>query len=230
MKKPMLLLIWPPLILNVAGVLVVFGLVAYQYATGSVPDGATPQVSYGQTQFALSMLIVAVEWAFAGWLIVQYRQTGVSLRTLFGQDGRLLGFRWKPAVALFVVYNVVFAAYMGYVWITMPDLSYRGMSSIQIGLFIVLLPATAGFTEELIWRGYLIGALENAGRNRWAAIWISSVSFMLIHGVFFPDKLVVTLIIGLITGYYYSRERSLLPLIATHWLVDVWSFGIFFLR
>ena len=59
---------------------------------------------------------------------------------------------------------------------------------------------------------------------------ISSVSFALIHGVFFPDKLLFTFLIGLILGFYYQKKRLLLPLMLTHWIMDLWSFGIFYFR
>ena len=40
-----------------------------------------------------------------------------------------------------------------------------------------------------------------------------------------------TLLFGIVTGYYYVRERNLIPLMITHAMVDLWSFGWFlFLR
>jgi membrane protease YdiL (CAAX protease family) len=104
------------------------------------------------------------------------------------------------------------------------------MSAIQILLLIGLTPLTAAFTEELIWRGHIISGLELRGRRTWAAILISAASFSVIHGVFLPDKLLVTFLLGIVTGYYYVRERKLIPLMFTHWFVDVWSFGIFLIR
>ncbi len=112
----------------------------------------------------------------------------------------------------------------------MPDLTYRDMNPFQGIIFILLVPVTAAFTEELIWRGHILSGFELRGKSPWVALLISAVSFALIHGVFLPDKLLVTFIVGIVTGIYYLRERSLLPIMVTHWFVDVWGFGIFLLR
>ena len=38
-----------------------------------------------------------------------------------------------------------------------------------------------------------------------------------------------TFLFGIVTGYYYVRERNLIPLMITHAVVDFWSFGWFLL-
>jgi membrane protease YdiL (CAAX protease family) len=43
------------------------------------------------------------------------------------------------------------------------------------------------------------------------------------------DKLVVTFLVGIITGWYYWRERKLLPIMVAHGLLDTWGYGIFVL-
>jgi membrane protease YdiL (CAAX protease family) len=41
--------------------------------------------------------------------------------------------------------------------------------------------------------------------------------------------LVVTFLVGIIAGWYYWKERNLIPVIIAHWLLDVWGYGIFVL-
>lgn len=230
MKKVWFYIIWPPVVLNIGGLLLIAGRYAYKYATATAPAPGTIQVSFGQIQFALSAFIFVVEWLFAGLLIYGYRKNNESIRSLFSPTGHLLAFRWGPVVALFVLFNAIFVGYMFYLIARMPDLSYRDMQPTQIVLFMLLTPVTAAFTEELIWRGHILTGLERSGKKPWAALLIAATSFALIHSVFLPDKLAVTLLIGIITGIYYQRERSLLPLMITHWFVDVWSFGVFLFR
>jgi membrane protease YdiL (CAAX protease family) len=230
MKKTWFYVVWPPIVLNVGAVLLIAAMYAYRYATSTVPTPETISVSYGQIQFALGVFIFVVEWFFAGILLYRYRKANESIRSLFSRTGNLLEFRWPPAILLFVLSNVVFVGYIFYLIVRMPDLSYRDMSPFQISLFMLLTPVTAAFTEELIWRGHIISGLELLGKKSWVALLISAISFALIHGVFLPDKLVVTFLIGIITGVYYLRERSLMPIMVTHWFVDVWSFGVFLFR
>jgi membrane protease YdiL (CAAX protease family) len=218
--------ILPPIVLNL-GALLIFGAI---YATRLPTSPEAFESDFGQTQFILSVFIFVVEWLFALILIRRYRRSGLSIRVLFSRTTSLLEFSWKPAILLFVAFNALFILYVIYLIARMPALTYRGMNGIQILLLIGLTPLTAAFTEELIWRGHIISGLELRGKHRWAAILISAVSFSLIHGIFLPDKLLVTFLLGIVAGYYYARERNLIPLIFTHWFVDVWSFGIFLFR
>jgi membrane protease YdiL (CAAX protease family) len=230
MKKIWFYVVWPPIVLNVGGVLLIAAIYAYKYASLTTPTPGAIQVSYSQIQFALSAFIFFVEWFFAGLLLYGYRKTNASIRSLFSRTGNLLEFRWRPAILLFILFNAVFVGYVFYLTARMPDLSYRDMHPFQISLFMLLTPVTAAFTEELIWRGHIISGLELQGKKSWVALLISAISFALIHGVFLPDKLVVTFLIGILAGVYYLRERSLVPIMITHWFVDVWSFGVFLFR
>ena len=230
MKKVWFYIIWPSIVLNLGGLLLIAAIYAFKYASSSTPTAGTIQVSFGQIQFALSTFIFLAEWFFAGLLIYGYRKSNASIRPLLSRTANLLDFRSLPAILLFVLFNAVFVGYVLYLIARMPDLSYRDMSPVQVGLFMFLTPLTAAFTEELIWRGHILSGLEMDGKKSWVALLISAVSFALIHGVFLPDKLVVTFLIGLLAGVYYLRERNLLPLMVTHWFVDVWSFGVFLFR
>ena len=74
--------------------------------------------------------------------------------------------------------------------------------------------------------GHVQTQLLLGGRGPWPAILLMSLSFALIHGVFFPDKVAITFLLGLITGWYYQREHNLLPLIVAHVVLDLRSLGL----
>ena len=222
--------VWPPIVMNVGSVLLIAAMYAFKYATSTTPIPGTIQIGFGQIQFALSVLIFLVEWLFALLLLYKYRKSNESVRSLFSRTGNPLKFRWGPTILLFILANGIFIGYVLYLIARMPDLTYRDMNPFQAILFLLLTPATAAFTEELIWRGYIISGFELRGKSTWGALLISATSFALIHGVFLPDKLLVTFLMGIVTGVYYIRERTLLPIMFTHWLMDVWSFGIFLIR
>ncbi len=227
MKTVWFYIIWPLIVLNVGGMLLIAAISASKYATSPAFTVESIRVSFGQIQFTLSVFICFVEWFFAGLFISGYRRSNVSLRSSFSRTTNLIGFHWMPVILLFILFNVVFIGYLFSLIARMPELSYRDMSPVQVGLFMILGPLTAAFTEELTSRGHILSGLIPEGKKLWVAILISAVSFALIHGVFLPDKLVVTFLIGLLTGWYYLRERNLLPLMVTHWFVDPSSFGVF---
>jgi membrane protease YdiL (CAAX protease family) len=213
---------WLPAIIFNLGSACLFGVFyAYYYAFGAAATGAlTP----GKMQFWLSAFIFLVEWSFAIALILSLRRSGISLRQVIAPAGEMWGFRWIPAILLFIAVNILMLIYMFSLQALYGELGYADLAPWQRVAMIVLVPLTAAFCEELIWRGYVLPGWLSTGK-RWLAILLSALSFALIHGIFLPDKLLMTFIFGVITGYYYTRQPNLLPLFFTHWFVDFWSYG-----
>jgi uncharacterized protein len=80
---------------------------------------------------------------------------------------------------------------------------------------------TAGVTEELLFRGYLLPRLELLIRNRQAAIFLSSLLFGLGHwgfGTFI--NIAGAMVIGWILALYYDRWRNIKVMILFHILWD----------
>jgi membrane protease YdiL (CAAX protease family) len=212
-----------PFILNVAGLLV-FGAA---YVGAAMRQQTLSVTQQEQMLFALYVIVFTVQVVAAAGLIVERKRRGISLAALVSPIGPPRHFRWMPAVLIFVAFNGLFAAY---VLITVvlrgawPSLNH--LDAWQRVFMLIAIPIQAGFCEELIWRSHLIPQFELRGRRTRAAIWLSALSFATIHGFFLPDKLIVTLLFGLLAGVYFARERNALPLMVSHWFVDVWSFGL----
>jgi len=100
------------------------------------------------------------------------------------------------------------------------------LNAFHILFYLAINPITAGFVEELIWRGYFIEKLLATGRSELKSIVYSSISFAFIHGFIVLDKLVVTFLFGLIAGAYYVKERNIPVLIAAAIVVDVIAFAL----
>jgi len=219
----------PPLILNL-GAILIFGT---YYALLATNPAAVQGINPAQVQFLTYVFIFLVEWAFALILIARVARRGVQLRQLLAPSGGLFGFRKLPAIAIFLFVNAALGIYVLAAtkiygqWPRLDDLQ-----AWQRAFVLVLVPVTAAFCEELIWRGHLISELElrrlRAGRKRVAstAIILSAISFATIHGIFLLDKLVLTFILGVGMGFYFTRERNLVPLMFSHFVADVWTFGL----
>jgi membrane protease YdiL (CAAX protease family) len=207
-------LVYFPVIFNVIGILAI-GLLFAVSPDHSADPGAINTV-------ALASLFLPW-WLFASIVIRRLRRKGVSIREFIMPGGR---FNLMPAVLVFVLLNVLFSAYIvvSLVYGRIPAMS--DLNPLQILFFIVLVPITAGFAEELIWRGYFIDKLIASGSSETRAIIYSSISFAFIHGFWFVDKLAVTFLFGLIAGFYYARERNLLVLMVAHVVVDVIGYGL----
>jgi len=78
-----------------------------------------------------------------------------------------------------------------------------------------VLAATAGITEEIVFRAYAITRLEQLGWGRWAAIAAGGV-FALLH---LYQGLFAVVVIAAVTGVFtwlYKWKRTLLPLMVAH--------------
>jgi len=202
-----------PILYNVVG-LIVFALI---YSSGSAAD-------YELFNYALYSGVFVTHWLVASVVIRRFRRRGLSLKQTVEPKK---GLRWLPALLVFVSVNVLFSIYMAtalHLGRISPPTS--GPSLFSTVFYLVLQPVTAGFVEELVWRGYFIEMLLARGFSEWNSIVLSSVSFAFIHGFTVVDKLAVTFMFGLIAGTYYVRERNLPVLMISHIAADVVGFGL----
>lgn len=220
-----LYLILPPVILNVTSLILYGGYYALYYTQPEAVAGASPS----HILYITFLLIFIVEWSFTISILRKRKKSGKSIISLIAPGSHPWRFRWGPAILIFITLNALFAVYLCLANLVYPDLaaSYQGVELIWRTLGVLLIPLTAAFCEELIWRGHILSSLEIRGYSPWRAILISATSFALIHGIFLPDKLVVTFLFGIAAGWYYLRERNLLVLMFSHWVLDLWSFGLF---
>ena len=93
---------------------------------------------------------------------------------------------------------------------------------------MVFAALTAGFTEELIFRAYLVPRLEILFKNKSAAVVVSALMFSLAHYHYFSiSETIFTFCIGVVIAIYYQWYRNVKVLIFTHAAIDFISFLIF---
>jgi membrane protease YdiL (CAAX protease family) len=93
---------------------------------------------------------------------------------------------------------------------------------------LIFTAITAGFTEELIFRGYLVPRLEMLFKNKHMPVIISSLMFGLIHFRYqsYTEVIFATLF-GVVFAIHYQWYRNIKILIFTHACVDLVSFLAF---
>jgi len=91
--------------------------------------------------------------------------------------------------------------------------------------FWIFMSFTAGFCEELVYRGFAIRALQSLNITTWLAVSIATLLFVLMHGLsvlaLFP--FVTIYVAGLIFSALFLWRRSLVPGIFLHTLFDLMS-------
>lgn len=219
---------WAYMILPVVVLFLGSGAVyATYFALASAQPSLAAAVPLGQVTFAIYTFIAVIEWILAFTVIRKLRRASGSAMDLIAPCGDPWRFRWLPAILVFLTLNGIFVVFMGILSGFVGFPYYEGLHLWQRLVFMVIIPITAGFCEELIWRGYVITRLEARGRGRWTAILLAAVSFALIHGS--PFHWVFTFLFGIVAGFYYTRERNLVPLMISHAAVNLWSFGWYLL-
>ena len=78
----------------------------------------------------------------------------------------------------------------------------------------VVLAIIAPITEEIVFRGAVLGALKEASKNKWTAIIISALFFAVAH--FNPAQFTHALLIGILLGWLCVRTGSIIPGILIH--------------
>jgi membrane protease YdiL (CAAX protease family) len=95
----------------------------------------------------------------------------------------------------------------------------------QAMIFFIAL--TAGVTEELIFRGYLLTRLSQWFKNNVAAVIVSSLLFAALHYKYDSAReLIFTFLIGVIFSIYYIKYRNIKTIIVTHFLIDYINMNI----
>ena len=84
---------------------------------------------------------------------------------------------------------------------------------------ILFTSITAGVTEELFFRGYLIPRLEILFKNTYLAILISSILFGLTHYSYGTlIQIIAPFFIGIILALHYQKHRNITIIIICHFL------------
>jgi len=95
-----------------------------------------------------------------------------------------------------------------------------------VWLYIILLAAMAGITEEVGFRGYMQVPLEKK-YNTTAGIVIVAIMFVVLHftQAWAPSALITLFMAGVMWGILSHTSGSLIPAIISHTIVDIFNFS-----
>lgn len=171
------------------------------------------------------LLNLASQWVLLGYVVWGIRRRGLTLAALIGG-------RWPTAravvkdvgVALVGLVSIWLWAAVVYFTVGLPhptaalkDLTPH--SAVEFTLW-VLVSATAGFCEEVLFRGYLMRQLAAWTKRAWVAVVLQGVIFGLSHGYQGPAFMAMLSVVGCVFGVLAQWRRSLRPGIIAHGLQD----------
>jgi membrane protease YdiL (CAAX protease family) len=192
-------------------------------ALGAHSPTMTPPIRL-QVRVAGYVSATVVEWLILAFVWFGIRVRGVSLRDLIGG-------RWSnwPAVVrdlgivipFFIASNLVSALLTGFLKVD-PSQAVRGMlphGGIEAALYL-LMALTAGFCEEIIFRGYLQRQFTEMMENAGAAVVTQGILFAVFHGNQGWKFMVIIATYGWFLGALAYWRRSVRPGMIAHFAQD----------
>lgn len=191
-------------------------------------------VHSGHAHLRIYLVTIAYEWLLTGYVWWGVRRSGGTLRQLVGGRWDDFGdFLLDVALAGGVWFTALMAIAMAAVAMGMGHGGSLDETRRQIGFLApdsaleivvwIALSATAGFCEELIFRGYLQNQFTHLLRSRWFALPVVSILFGLGHGYEGPPRMVLIALLGFAFGLMSIARKSLRPAMMAHTLQDTIS-------
>jgi len=212
---------------------ILLGIAAAGYAAmgkaGAAPDGVGP----GGPGAALYLPLLAAEWGLFYYVRIGVHTRGARLRDLI--SARPL--RARTLAADLLLGLLLFAAWLGLSWLLDRALGAGNQAAIrplvihrasELPLW-TLLALSAGFVEELTFRGYLQRQFGALLRSPWLGAAAQAILFGVTHGYQGGVLMLKIAAFGLMFGIFALLRRSLVPGMAAHAGVDLMA-GLVALR
>jgi len=177
------------------------------------------------TLLLLTLVVtIAMQWLmFLVLFVATYREQtllrGLGIRALRGID-----VAW--AISFLLAANavlIVLAWILGQVGLPMPgEIAFLIPEDTAGRILWVVVSATAGFCEEVAFRGYLMTRLRLLGHTKtWVMpVVVSSVTFGVLHAYQGLPGVIMLSVYGAMFALLYIRTRSLWPCIIAHFFQD----------
>ncbi len=166
--------------------------------------------------------ILVLQWLWAGYVWIGIRRSGTSLRNLV-DDSEWTALRWLRYLGIGMIAWIAWMVISsGLASVLRPDMEQ--LRSVQAMLphtplervLWVGFALTAGFCEELVYRGYLLKQFKALAGSTLAAIVLQALVYALAHLVLpAPMELSVGLL-GVLLGVLAVWQKSLVPGMILH--------------
>lgn len=182
------------------------------------------------TRLSGYVTVMVEEWVVVGLVWWALRRRKISLRSFIGgcwnneTDVAIdIGFAFALAVAAVVMAGVLTWAFGGFeITQNPPDVANTPHTSVE-ALVWVALAATAGFCEEMLFRGYLQRQFSAWTGSIVGAVLIQALVFGLSHGYKGVQGIVVVFVFGCLFGLLAVWRRSLRPGMIAHTCLDAFA-------
>lgn len=170
------------------------------------------------------LIVILMQWVIVAFIWFGIRRRGLTLRELIGGAWP----RWTSvlrdlgiAIVFLIVSGIILAATARLLHASNREVAERLLPHTRTDIiFYLLLCATAGFCEEVIFRGYLQKQFSAWTGSATAGLLVQAVVFGAGHGYQGPRLMAVITIFGCLFGLLAQWRRSLRPGMIAHFLQD----------
>ena len=197
-------------------ILSVSGVGAYRHSLSPVGFGHGKSLGY--------LSVIVMQWLTLAFIRYGIRQRGLTLRDVISGSWP----RWT-SVLRDIAFAVGFIIVSAIVLATVSHLLHAGNRDVvsrllphthtEVALYL-LLCATAGFCEEIIFRGYLQKQFSAWTHSASAGLILQAVVFGVAHGYQGPRLMIVITVFGCLFGVLAQWRQSLRPGMIGHFLQD----------
>jgi CAAX protease family protein len=170
------------------------------------------------------LMVLTVEWFLVAFIWFGVRLRGVRLSELIGGHWprpRSVLRDFAIAVGFLIASNIILAG-VAFLLKAKPPAAVRALlphGRLETSLYL-LLALTAGFCEELIFRGYLQRQFSAAFKSSSVGLVLQGIAFGAAHGYQGLKFMVVIAVYGCLFGLLVVWRRSLRPGMIAHFLQD----------
>ena len=171
------------------------------------------------------------EWALLFYVWRGLKKRGISITSIIfrSTDHKIFLKDIYIALVFWIVANIILTIIQ--LLLGMPliseDVKFLLPQSILEIIIFIFVAVSAGFCEEIVYRGYLQKQFQVLSKNKWAGIIIQAFIFGISHGYQGYKNMLVIFIYGILFGILAYFAGSLKPGIISHAWEDIFS-GIIF--
>ena len=168
--------------------------------------------------------VITMQWIVVAFIWFGIRRRGLTLRELIGGSGP----RWTSAlrdlgiaIVFLIISGTILAACSRLLHASTSEIAERLLPHTRTEILVyLLLCLTAGFCEEVIFRGYLQKQFTAWSGSAAAGLLLQAVVFGAGHGYQGPRLMAVITVFGCLFGLLAHWRRSLRPGMIAHFLQD----------
>jgi uncharacterized protein len=204
---------------------IVLGIAAYGIYAQATSHHETQLVEQRGSALPLYLSLLAAEWGLVRYMVVGIHRTGTRLRDLLGD-------RWSGPKD--VLRDVALGFGFWAAWAVLASLASRFLSPDMAKSIETLLPRdlpeslawvclsiSAGFCEEIVFRGYLQRQLHALWGSPWLAIAGQALIFGIGHGYQGVRNVTAITVLGVLFGLLAHWRRSVKPGMVAHAWTDI---------